>query len=275
MQFIDGRGLALRLREELRQEVALLACAPKLGVLVVGDDPASHTYVRLKEKAAQEAGISTDIRHVEIRTPENELLCIIEEWNQDTAIDGILVQLPLPEGYDTDRIITAIDPCKDADGFHPQNVERLLAGQGTIIPPVHEGILRLIAQTPISLIGARTVIIGNSDIFTTPLVHLLKTAGCFVTVFHPDEIEREKLAKAQIVISAVGRPGHIRRGMVSAETCIIDVGTTKIADGRIVGDIDAESLTAVPGWLSPVPGGVGPMTIAMLLKNVVMLARNK
>jgi methylenetetrahydrofolate dehydrogenase (NADP+)/methenyltetrahydrofolate cyclohydrolase len=275
MQLIDGRKLALRIREELKKDVAALPRPPKLGVILVGDDAASHTYVNLKKKAAHEAGILTDIRHLEIHTPESEILRIIEEWNQDTTLDGILVQLPLPEGYDTDTIIAAIDPKKDADGFHPMNVEQLLAGQGTIIPPVHEGILRLIAETPLIVNNARAVVIGNSEIFTAPLVHLLKTAGCIVTHFHPDELDRETLAKAHIIISAVGRPGLIRRGMVSADTCIIDVGTTRLEDGRIVGDVDAESLAPVEGWLSPVPGGVGPMTIAMLLKNVVMLARQQ
>lgn len=270
---INGRALAAAIRAEIKQDITSLGFQPKLAVLLVGDDPASHLYVSLKEKAAAEVGILTQGRTLPSTTTTDELIAIIREWNTDSTVDGILIQLPLPQGIDEDTVIAAMDKAKDADGFHPKNVKALEAGHGNIIPPVHEGILRLIGATDVVPNGAQAALIANSEVFAAPLAHLLRKSGAVVEFFKPDEIDRETLAKAEIVVIAVGRAGFLKRGMVSPGVCIIDVGTNRVGEKKVVGDVDAESLKDVPGWLSPVPGGVGPMTIAMLLKNVVHLAK--
>lgn len=275
MQRIDGRMLAERIRAELRTEISEHHLHPKLAVMLVGNDPASQLYVSMKQKAASEAGIETVLAHLPPDTPDDTLISHIRSWNADPTIHGILLQVPLPEGHNTDRLIAEIDPQKDADGFHTLNTEALLAGRGTIIPPLHEGILRLIAQTPIHVNGTGAVIIANSDIFSVPLRYLLEKAGCRVTVCHADDLDRKALLLANIIVIAIGRAQFLKRGMVSPNSCIIDVGTNHDENGKLVGDVDASSLEDVPGYLSPVPGGVGPMTIAMLLKNVADLAKKQ
>jgi len=272
MKPIDGKTLASSIRGELQREIMESGLHPKLGVLLVGEDPASNLYVSLKEKAAHEVGIETDIRRLPSLVSDDELLLIIRDWNTDDTVHGILIQLPLPAGHDTDALIRAVLPSKDADGFHPKNVEALAAGSGAIVPPVHEGILRLIGETDVAPNLSETVILANSEIFAKPLEHMLKKAGAFVQVFSPDDFDEEALGRAGIIIVAVGRAKFLKRGMVKSGACIIDVGTNKTAEGKTVGDVDAENLKDVPGWLTPVPGGVGPMTIAMLLKNVFKLA---
>ncbi|MFA4955016.1 MAG: bifunctional 5,10-methylenetetrahydrofolate dehydrogenase/5,10-methenyltetrahydrofolate cyclohydrolase [Patescibacteria group bacterium] len=274
MKPIDGRALAAHLREGLKKDIAASGLHPKLAVLLVGEDPASHLYVSLKEKAASEAGIETDIRRLPSHVTDDELVKTIEDWNADDAVSAILVQLPLPDGHDTDRVITAMLPRKDADGFHPKNVDALLASEGKIIPPLHQGILYLIAQTDVAPNLTEAVIIGG-EIFSAPLEYLLKKAGAFVQIFKPDELDADAVRQAGIIVIAVGRPKFLQRNMIKSGVCIIDVGTNRTPDGRTVGDADAENLKDVPGWLTPVPGGVGPMTIAMLLKNVFELARDE
>ena len=272
MNLIDGKMLASQIRAELKKDIAESGLRPKLGVLLVGEDPASHLYVKLKEKAAAEVGVETEIFRLPSTATDGELLGIIRGWNDDDAVHGILVQLPLPPGHDTDAIVNSILPRKDADGFHPKNLDALYAGVGKIVPPLHEGILRLIGQTDVIPNLAQAVILANSDVFAKPLEYLLKKAGAFVQTFKPDEIDEEAVKNANIIIIAVGRPKFLKRNLVKNGACVIDVGTNKTEDGKTVGDVDAESLRDVPGWLSPVPGGVGPMTIAMLLKTVFELA---
>ncbi len=273
MQRINGREIASRIRDEIREEIRSKQLSPKLCVILVGEDPASHLYVNLKEKAATEVGIATDIRRLPSTTSNDELIKIISEWNRDATVHGILVQLPLPEGHDTDAIIRAVDPTKDADGFHPENITALLDGRGTIVPPLHEGIVRLIASTGISMHGTRATIIAKSDIFSKPLEYLLKKTGTFTAVLAPDDLHAPTLRDSHIIVTAVGNAGFLTRDHIPPNAVVIDVGTSRLADGKIVGDVDAESVKNLPGWLSPVPGGVGPMTIAMLLKNVVSLGR--
>ncbi len=273
MKHIDGRSLAAATRAEIAATITEHHLQPRLGVLLVGEDPSSELYVRLKEKAAAEVGVTTDIKRLPSSTPDDDLFTQIDLWNADPTVHGILVQLPLPEGHDTDAIIQRIAPTKDADGFHPTNIEALISGTGTIISPLHEGILRLIASTDVHIHTASVVLIGNSDIFLRPLAYLLKKAGAIVTTMQPDELDRRTLLTSQIIISAVGKPKLISRDVVASGTCVIDVGTTTQPDGRVVGDVDAESLEPLNGWLTPVPGGVGPMTIAMLLKNVTQFAK--
>lgn len=263
MNLIDGRGIAKTIREELKKEITESGITPKLGVILVGEDPASRIYVNLKEKAATEAGIAMDIRRLPAATSDEELKNIIDAWNRDASVHGILVQLPLPEGHDTDAIINAIEPKKDADGFHPANAEN--------VPPLHEGILRLIASTRIDMRGTRATIIANSDVFSKPLERVLKKAGCFTAILSPDDLHAPTLRDSQIIVTAVGRPKFLTRDHIPPNAVVIDVGTNRLPDGTVVGDVDAESVKNLPGWLTPVPGGVGPMTIAMLLKNVVAL----
>lgn len=273
MNLIDGKTLAREIREQVKREIIELGLHPKLGVLLVGDDPSSHIYVNLKEKAAQEVGIETDIRRLPADTPDEELKKIIEDWNADAAVNAILIQIPLPAGHDTDALIAAIDPQKDVDGFHPQNLAAINSGQGEIFPPVHKSILHLIGATPVDLRNAKTLIISNSDIFADPLTRLLSRAGSAVDCVRPDAFENEEGKGADIIVIAVGRAGFLNREAIKSGACIIDVGTNRLPDGKVVGDVDAESVKDLPGWLSPVPGGVGPLTVALLLKNTVKLAK--
>lgn len=274
MNLIDGKALAASIRAELKKQIADSGLRPKLGVLLVGEDQASHLYVRLKEKAAAEVGIEVDIRRLPSTSSDNGLLEIIRSWNDDDSVHGILVQLPLPPGHDQDAVVNAILPRKDADGFHPKNLEALYSGEGRIVPPLHEGILRLIGQTDVMPNLAQAVIIANSDVFAKPLEYLLKKVGSFVQILNPDDLDEETVKNADIIVIAVGRAHFLKRNLVKNGACIIDVGTNKTEDDRTVGDVDAENLRDIPGWLSPVPGGVGPMTIAMLLKTVFELAKN-
>lgn len=275
MQRIDGESLAASIRERVKDDIAATGIRPKFGVLLVGDDAASHLYVNRKEKACIEAGIETDIRRMPASTSDEELLEIINQWNADEELDAILIQVPLPPGHDTDALITAMDPRKDADGFHPENTAALLDGSGLVFPPVHIGILRLIAATPRDMRNAKATIIANSDTFSAPLERLLKTAGCFVTSYHPDDLDRNIVQDSDIIIIAVGRAAFLTRDMVKSDAVIIDVGTNRTAEGKLVGDADEKNLADIPGWISPVPGGVGPMTIAMLLSNIAQLAKKR
>ena len=275
MKRVDGRTLAASIRADVAAAIAAKNLQPRLGVLLVGEDPASRLYVQLKEKAAAEVGIATDIQRLPATTSDEDLIRCIDAWNADPAIHGILVQLPLPEGHDTNLIIERIDPKKDADGFHPSNIEALLSGTGTIISPLHEGILRLIAATDIRVNASHVSIIGNGDIFIRPLAYLLTKAGAIVTTMQPDDLQRRELLTSQIIITAVGKPNLVSQHVVASGTCVIDVGTSTLANGHVVGDVDAASLEPLDGWLTPVPGGVGPMTIAMLLKNVMQLAEQR
>lgn len=272
MKRIDGRALAASLREHVKDDIAKNGLHPTLAVLLVGDDPASHIYVKLKEKAATEAGIRTDIRRLPAETSDDELREIIEAWNADESIDAILIQLPLPPGHDTDGLIASMDPRKDVDGFHPENAAALLNGTATLFPPVHESILRLIGATDLSLKSTPAVIIANSSIFADPLAHLLQTAGCFVEVFTPADLDPKIVQNAKIIVVAVGHVNFLTRDLISSGACVIDVGTNRVGE-KTVGDVNVEHINDIDGWLSPVPGGVGPMTVALLLKNTLELAK--
>lgn len=263
--------MALSLRADMKEEISQLPSAPGLGVLLIGDDAASAIYVGLKEKAAQEAGIHTDIKRLPSSTSDDDIVAIIQDWNENISIDGILVQLPLPPGHDTDRIIATINPKKDADGFHPENIQAAELGKGEILPPVHETVLRLIAATEIDPRGKAATILANSEIFAAPLARVLQRAGFVTAIMDPDMLDSEVLRTSHVIVVAIGRAGFLRADLVSPGTVIIDVGTNRGFDGKICGDADARSLATVDGWITPVPGGVGPMTVALLLKNVVSL----
>lgn len=270
MNPLSGREAAKQVREALKEEITINHLKPGLAVLLVGEDAASALYVSLKEKAAVEVGVRLTVRR-EAELATEEALEIIEHWNADPAIHGIIVQLPLPDGLDTDAVIAAITPEKDVDGFHPRNRSALLAGAGEIFSPVHLAVLTLIAQSGFALNGLRTLILGKSPIFTEPLAHLLKRTGAFV------EIEQEKpapyrLKETQLVVTALGLPQVLTGPELHPDAVIIDISTNKRLDGSTVGDVATDSLLASQ-QASPVPGGVGPLTIAFLLKNTVEAAK--
>lgn len=275
MKPIDGKTLAAAIRADVKKAVAELPSPPGLGVLLVGDDPASRVYVNLKEKASAEAGVRTDIRRVPATVSDDDLEGIIRDWNADASLHGILIQLPLPPGHDTDRLIRVIDPAKDVDGFHPETVRRLLVDGNAIIAPVHEAVLRLIASTSLDPRGKAATVLANSDVFADPLIHLLQRAGFLTAKMYPDMLDGDVLRTSDVIVTAVGRPGFLGADLVKNGTIIIDVGTSKNEMGTVCGDADAASLTHIDGWLTPVPGGVGPMTVALLLKNVLELATRR
>ena len=271
MQLIDGKALAALIRQEVAEEVKKLPSQPGLGVILIGEDAASSVYVNLKDKAANEAGIKTDIRRLPASATDEELVEIIRQWNESESVNAILVQLPLPPGHDADKVISAIHPLKDVDGFHPDNVEALSEGNGLIIPPVHEGIMRLIAASGLDPRGKSATVIANSDTFADPLHHLLRRAGFVTVMMQPDELDAETLQQSNVIVIAIGRPGFLGPDLVKPGAVVIDVGTTKDERGRVRGDADLESFKDKDVWITPVPGGVGPMTVALLLKNVVRL----
>lgn len=270
---IDGKKIAANIRAGLKREIDGLRFAPGLGAVLVGDDPGSHIYIRRKEEACAEAGIRFTLRLFPAEAANEDVLAAVAAFNADREIDGILVQVPLPSQLDTDAIIAAIDPKKDADGFHPQNVAALLAGDPRIIPGLASGILELIRDTNTPLAGKTALIIANSTTFSRPLEKVLAGAGLAAKYARPDASRLTDLAQAaDVLITAVGRPGFIRGETVKPGAIVIDVGITRVGT-KVVGDVDAVSVAPVAGFLTPVPGGVGPMTIAMLLTNVVALAK--
>ncbi len=263
MHLIDGQALAANIRKETTQDVAALGRRPRLNVLLVGNDAASRLYVGLKEKAGQEVGIDVTVSHHPATASQTELETIIDTWNENPSVDAILIQLPLPPGFDTDALIQRIDMKKDADGFHPENPN--------LVSPLHEGILRLIASTPLKLPGTQAVIVANSNTFALPLEKLLQTGGASVEIMLPDDLVLSRLSDADLVIAAIGRPHFLHAAMLKSDAILIDVGTTR-ENGKTLGDFDIDSIRETDCWLTPVPGGVGPMTVALLLKNVFRLA---
>lgn len=266
-QILDGRALARTVREQIKERVARLPSSPGLGVILVGNDPASHLYVSLKEQACREAGIRFEKQLYDAAVPEKELVAQIEKWNGRDDIDGILVQLPLPS-QDEDRVIAAIDPGKDVDGFHPKNIRKLDAGEPGMISAVALGVMRLIGETGRSLSGLSAVIVASA-LFAHPIVKLLENESVRSSVIAADDPKlSDKTKTADILVVAVGKPGLITAPCVKPGAIVIDVGTTRVGDS-VVGDVDSISVEPVAGSLTPVPGGVGPMTVAMLLENVL------
>lgn len=270
MKLINGRSIAASILLELKKKVAGTFRVPGLAIILVGDDPASHTYVSLKEKAAQDVGIRFEKFIFPSPVDQKTLIEKINELNAREDIHGIVVQLPLPDHLDADAIIGAIAAEKDVDGFHQENIRLLLSGKVRFIPGLLRGILRLIGETGVQLSDKRAVIIANSATFSTPLAYLLDQRGMRVDVLlQPDTDLREVLQGASLIIVAVGRPQFITGDLVRDGAVVIDVGFSRGSDGKIHGDVDASTLTNKAGWLTPVPGGVGPMTVVMLLSNVV------
>ncbi len=268
---LDGKALAQRIRAEVKEEIAQLGSLG-LATILVGDDPANDIYIRRKHEAAQEVGItSTDIRLPE-ETSEEELLDRIAALNGDDAIDGILVQLPLPEHVSEVRVIRAVEPVKDVDGFHPLNAGQLYLGRPSLVPATPIGIMALLAEYDISLEGAKAVVVGRSDIVGKPVAHLLLQQHATVTICHSRtrDLRRETL-EADVLVVAVGRPWLVTADMVKQGATVVDVGLSR-TDAGLVGDVDPAAME-VAGHMTPVPGGVGPMTIASLLRNTVLAAK--
>ena len=269
---MDGKALAARIREQVAQEVAAFPRAIGLATVLVGDDPASDVYIRMKHKATLEVGIEARDLRLPVTTSEEELLALVRELNADDAIDGILVQLPLPGQIDEGRVIRAVDPIKDVDGFHPVNAGLLLAGTPGHVPGTPLGVLALLDEYGVELEGAEAVVIGRSDIVGKPVALLLLHRHATVTICHSRTRDLAgEAARADVLVAAVGVPGVVTWEMVKPGAAVVDVGINR-TDAGIVGDVDP-AVSERAGLLTPVPGGVGPMTIAMLLQSTVRAAK--
>ena len=275
---IDGRAVAARVRESVAAACTAFAAEagrpPGLAVVLCGDNAASAVYVRNKGRAAERAGIRFDLHTPSAQSTTDDLLRLLAAIDADEEIDGVLVQLPLPGGIDAAAVVDAVSPGKDADGFHPCNFGRLAAGSpGVVSPGTPAGCMQLLAAYDVPVAGRRAVVVGRSTIVGRPLAAMLTNADATVTVCHSKTPDLAATCReADILVAAAGRPGLIDSTHVKPGACVIDVGTTPV-DGAVRGDVDRESVEPVAGWLTPVPGGVGPMTIAMLLQNTVALAR--
>jgi methylenetetrahydrofolate dehydrogenase (NADP+)/methenyltetrahydrofolate cyclohydrolase len=270
---IDGKALGARVREEVAASVADLGHVG-LATVLVGDDPASHIYIDLKQKAAVQAGMEARDLKLPADTSEEELLATIAELNADDSVDGLLVQLPLPDHIDENRAIEAIAPNKDVDGIHPVNAGRLYLGRPTLVPGTPLGIMRMLDEYEIPLEGARAVVVGRSAIVGKPMAHLLLQRNATVTICHSrtQDLQRHTL-DADVLVAAVGRTHLISADMVKAGATVIDVGMNRDEGSRkVLGDVDPSAMDEA-AYMTPVPGGVGPMTIAMVLQNAVTAAR--
>lgn len=287
---IDGKQVAADMRAEIKEQTATLretlGIQPGLAVVLVGDNPASKSYVSAKEKACAEAGFASFDHRLPQDTSEESLLALIDRLNHDPAVDGILVQLPLPRHIDENRVIMAIDPEKDVDGFHPVNVGRMLIGQPCFLPCTPHGILHLLKRSGVSTDGAHAVVVGRSNIVGKPVASLLlqKSAlgNATVTLCHTHTRDLAAFTRqADILIVASGRPNTVTGEMVRPGAVVIDVGVNRVEDPdspkgyRLVGDVDFDSVRQVASLITPVPGGVGPMTITMLLYNTLEAARRR
>lgn len=269
-KIIDGRSYARNIREKIRERVEAMPIKPKLAVILVGDDPASHLYVSLKQQACEEASIGFEKFLYLADTNEQIIINKIEELNNNRSVTGILVQLPLPT-QDADRVVAAINPKKDVDGFHPANLENLKANQPAIVSATALGIMKLIAETKEPLRGKQAILVCGQR-FAEPLIVLLQEHGAACEVVSPtDEHLANKTVQGDILVVAAGKPNLITGQMIKKNAIVLDVGTNKIAN-RTTGDVEEESAAKAAGWLTPVPGGVGPMTVAMLLVNILKAA---
>ncbi|HEX2026762.1 MAG TPA: bifunctional methylenetetrahydrofolate dehydrogenase/methenyltetrahydrofolate cyclohydrolase FolD [Nitriliruptorales bacterium] len=279
-RILDGRALATRLRARIAEEVAALQAehgvTPGLAAVLVGDDPASRVYVDMKHRDSQTVGIHSRQVELPAHTTQAELLAVIDELNRDDTMDGILVQLPLPLSIAPATIQEATDPQKDVDGLHPVNAGRLLQGDPTFVPCTPSGVLELLRDGGVELAGARVAVIGRSPLVGRPLSVLLGLKGTDATVVQCHSRTRDlpgECRRADVIVAAVGVPHLVLADWVQPGAVVVDVGTNRLEDGRLVGDVDFEHVQEVAGAITPVPGGVGPMTRAMLLRNTVEGAR--
>lgn len=278
-RILSGKEFAARIKEDAARGVAALKAAgvlPRLAVIIVGSDPASEVYVRNKQRTCEELGIRSDHIALPAETTKEELLACIEELNVDPEVHGILVQLPLPAqiAEDEEEILSHIDPRKDVDGFHPVNVGHLVLGAPGLRPCTPAGCIRMLDYAGIPIEGAHAVIIGRSNIVGKPMAHLLLERNATVTICHSRTQNLAAIARtADILVAAVGRPRFVTADMVKEGATVIDVGINRIAPKKLVGDVDFDAAAAVAGAITPVPGGVGLLTVAMLMENVVQAAK--
>ncbi|MGI6364842.1 MAG: bifunctional methylenetetrahydrofolate dehydrogenase/methenyltetrahydrofolate cyclohydrolase FolD [Bacillota bacterium] len=273
---IDGKAVSKLLRKEITEGVERIKAekgiTPGLAVVLVGEDPASQTYVRNKEKSCIKVGMYSEVHRLPAETSEEELLKLVDQLNRDPKLHGILVQLPLPKHIDETKVIEAIDPAKDVDGFHPVNAGRLLIGQDSFLPCTPFGIMELLKQENVELKGKHAVVVGRSNIVGKPVALLLLQEHATVSICHSRTADLGAMTRqADVLVVAVGRPNFITGDMIKPGAVVIDVGINRVEDG-LVGDVDFESAKEVAGKITPVPGGVGPMTITMLLRNTLLAA---
>ena len=280
MNLINGKSVAAHEKERLKQAIEAFkvdhpTVIPHLCVIMVGNNPASSTYVQSKVKMCESLGMLSTVYHFETQeTTEEALITLIETLNQDTSIHGILVQLPLPSDYSEQRVLKAIHPLKDVDGFHPMNSGSLLQGQQTLVPCTPSGIMKLLAYYQIELEGKHAVVIGRSQIVGKPIAQLLTQAHATVTLCHSKTKNLSQLTRlADLVIVAIGKPLFLTAEMIKPGATVIDVGINRTEQGTLVGDVDFESVQTRANFLTPVPGGVGPMTIIELMNNTLICAK--
>jgi methylenetetrahydrofolate dehydrogenase (NADP+)/methenyltetrahydrofolate cyclohydrolase len=276
-QILDGKTIAADVRAQVKSRVGELTAegrrAPGLAVILVGQNPASQVYVRNKRKACEEVGFYSELSELPGTTTQDALLDLIDAYNRREEIDGILVQLPLPEHIDEEAVIERIAPTKDVDGFHPYNVGRLVLRMPLLRPCTPRGIMTLLERTGVDLVGKDAVIIGQSNIVGRPMALELLAARCTITVCHSRTRDlAEKARSADVLVVATGRPRMVPGDWVKPGAIVIDVGINRTEDGKLVGDVDFDSAANTAGWITPVPGGVGPMTIATLLENTLQAA---
>lgn len=273
-KILDGKQIAKDYRQGLQDEVERLkeqGYTPKLSVILVGNDGASQSYVRSKKKAAEKIGMISEVIHLEESTSEADVLKELDRLNQDDSVSGILVQVPLPDHVDEQKVLDAIDPDKDVDGFHPINIGRLYLDNAQLIPCTPLGVMELLKHADIELEGKNAVVIGRSHIVGQPVAKLLLQQNATVTILHSrSQNISEHLKQADVIVSAVGRPGMVTKDDVKPGAVVIDVGNTPDKNGKLKGDVEYDEVKEVAGAITPVPGGVGPMTITMVLNNTLI-----
>lgn len=276
-EIIDGKAIAAKTRARIGEEVKQLkekGITPGLAVVLVGDDPASKVYVAMKEKACQELGMFSDEHKLPVETGEDVLLALIDRLNNDPRIHGILVQLPLPKHIDTDKVLEAISPKKDVDGFHPYNVGRLVVGKPTFQPCTPYGVMVMLKETGVSLAGKEVVVVGRSNIVGKPVALMCLQEHATVTICHSRTRDLPgKVRQADVVIAAVGQPEMIKGEWIKEGAVVIDVGVNRVGEKKLVGDVEFAAASLRASAITPVPGGVGPMTITMLMYNTMQSAK--
>ena len=268
-KIIDGKALAKQVRLEVKEEIERDGFHLKLAFVLVGEDPASQVYVKMKEKACAEVGIKSEKIQLPEDASEEELLKLVEKLNADSSVHGFIVQSPLPKQIDEQKVFNAISPLKDVDGFHPVNMGKTLIGEDCISPATPSGIMLMLERSGVELEGKRAVVVGRSNIVGKPVALMLLKKNATVTMCHSRTKDLEKeTRRAEVLVVAVGKPRLVTAGMVSEGVVVIDVGMNKV-EGKLMGDVDFEAVREKASMISPVPGGVGPMTVAMLMKNTL------
>jgi methylenetetrahydrofolate dehydrogenase (NADP+) / methenyltetrahydrofolate cyclohydrolase len=277
-QILDGKALAAKLRQEIKAQAAQFAVEkgrpPGLAVVLVGEDPASQTYVSNKHKACLENGFYSEVHRLGATTTQADLLKLVQALNRKPSIDGILVQMPLPQPLDAEAVILSIDPGKDVDGLHPLNAGRLSEGLPGLVPCTPLGCMEMLKAAGRPLKGQHAVVVGRSNLVGKPVAQLLLAEHCTVTLCHSRTVDLGSVVRlGDVVVAAVGKPRMITGDMIKPGAIVLDVGTSRGADGKLAGDVDFQAAAEKAAWISPVPGGVGPMTITLLLRNTLQAAR--